>query len=89
MRGKEVDAICQAWLEKKLEAEAKAKQTDQKKNEHTGVYVAGRELSRTQLRDYIQVLRKRIENRQARGLDDTFTSREMKKGIEEYKRILG
>lgn len=80
MRGKEIDAICQAWLEKKLEAEAKAKQTDQKKSEHTGVYVAGKELSRTQLRDYIQVLHKRLDHRKARGLDDTFT---------EYKRILG
>ena len=56
--------------------------------DHTGVYVAGKELTAEQLRDYVQVLRKRLNHRKARGLDDTFTSRAMRDGIKDYEEIL-
>lgn len=56
---------------------------------HTGVYIAGKELTPEQLRDYNEVLKKRLAQREARGLGgDNLISKAIRDHIEEYIKIL-
>lgn len=54
----------------------------------TGIYIEGRELTREELRDYIDTLRARLDRRNARGLANTETSKAIREHINEYEEIL-